>query len=767
MIAGQPPFQSSSQNEIYERARNVDYAWPKDGKIANDVPEEVKDLVARLLKVDADRRPDPDHIVGHSFFSMHGGDAIPARMDRSFRLGVPDYLDKESRPRGDVMLPGTERLSVRTLAKTCGVGYLPGCTAPQTPVGEDIDLSLYKECAAEEAAGLGPIVPLPDNIVYSSKYAFDAQLVRQDIPAKASSQKKSLSEATAEVPHLPKQENDLLNSKSGRNHRVQFQSHAATLRAAPFASKPMPSQAEVGNQGTDHEKPASKARTLVAASARRGLLNEMPVRPTSVASDQISGNLERKPRTTRSKKAVAIDEAPVEPPAEPAFKPQPRRPMTKDEYIDATSPEPDKRRSELAARNRARIASNVQKEFDNKPESRRYASVRARTTAPDQLSTSSSIPQKLIGPDEVVEDMQDSKPDEVLQNLRILKENLEASLSNYSKRIADHDHQTIEAGKKLFKHRPVVVKWVDYTNKFGIGYILANGTVGCIFKGESSSSNGNSNSVANPTCVVVADSETHLKKRKNVPTYPERHQIVHRRGAPVEFIENCGDAGLKRVLCSPSDFQVRVSASGVAEKLGPGNTAFEFEKRRKLCLWDKFGKYMTQAMSKDDSDPTSSSSESHADSDRSVRRRNGAAATAGGSGTIAGPYVKFYQRLGNVGIWGFGDNSLQFNFPDHTKLFISSSGHWADFYHLPATAARSLRQGRKLDAGDLADRAVLSYPLDVMLAGEWAAGDEGEEEVMSFKDVVRENELREKVGFVKEVVGTWVAEGGLGMMGRA
>ena len=487
----------------------------------------------------------------------------------------------------------------------------------------------------------------------------------------------------------------------------------------------------------------------------------MPVRPTSVATDQISGNLERKPRATRSKKAVVIDETPVEQPAEPAAKTQPRRPMTKDEYIDATSPEPDKRRSELAARNRARIASNVQKELESKPETRRYASVRAKKTGSDQLPTDASLPQTLIGLDEVVEDMQDSKPDEVLQNLRILKENLEASLSNYSKRIADHDHQTIDAGKKLFKHRPVVVKWVDYTNKFGIGYILANGTVGCIFKGEpSTSNNSNSSSVANPTCVVVADSEIHLKKRKNVPTYLERHQIVHRRGAPVEFLENCGDAGLKRVLCSPSDFQVRVSASGVPEKLGPGNTAFEFEKRRKLCLWDKFGKYMTQAMSKDDSDPSSDADAAHFDSDKGGRRRNGAAAAGGGNGTIAGPYVKFYQRLGNVGIWGFGDNSLQFNFPDHTKLFISSSGHWADFYHLPASAARSLRQGRKLDAGDLADRAVLSYPLDVILAGEWA----GEE--VSFKDVVRENELKEKVVFVKEVVGTWVAEGGLGRMGR-
>lgn len=125
---------------------------------------------------------------------------------------------------------------------------------------------------------------------------------------------------------------------------------------------------------------------------------------------------------------------------------------------------------------------------------------------------------------------------------------------------------------------------------------------------------------------------------------------------------------------------------------------------------------------------------------------------------IAGLFVKFYQRLGNVGIWGYGDGSFQFNFPDHTKLVISESGTWLDFYHLPIPAAQTLKSGGILEAGALAERSVLCYPTNVMLNGTYRGHE--------FKEMVKENELDAKMTFIKDVVGVWAKEGGLGCMGR-
>lgn len=730
MLVGQPPFQSASQNEIYRKARSVEYDWPKPGKHQNDIPEEAKDLVCQLLKVEAEERPDPDQIVGHPFFAMHGGNAIPLIMEESFRRETPGYLDLKHLPRGDVMFQGTERLHLRTLARQCGVGHLAGDVLPQPAVGGDIDISMYGQCQEEEDLGHAPIVPLPIDMVYISKFETEkltpSAISRSDamdtdtaMSGTTTSLKRSERIDDFQVPDLPR--------------RAPVQSHAATLRAAHVSSKS-------SHQSTWSEDLVSSGRTVrnrvpAVASIRgsRGLLNELPVRPTLKSAD--AGGLEaktlaRNPRASRARKVHVLDD---EVPSNTSDRPQAIKPVTKDHYIDGAYSDPDAKRRDMSARTRARIASNVQKELANPDSKARKTSVEithARSIPAPEVTKPANM---LIGPDEVLEYLPNSKPDDVLRQLQKLHQELETSLKDISDE-KDHSHmQDVDIKHKDVKHRPVVVKWVDYTNKFGIGYILQNGTVGCVFKGDETSF---------PTCVVVADAESHLKKRKH-PVYPERHQIVPKKGAPIEFIENCDDDGLKRVLVPSSRYQLNVSASGVPDRLGPGFDIHDFEKRKKLSLWDKFGKYMTQTLGK--SDDAESNSIEEPNSSRSRRT------------SVAGPFVKFYQRLGNVGIWGFGDGSFQFNFPDHTKLVVSDAGAWLDFYHLPAHAAQVVKDGGYVDAASLADRSVLCFPTNVMLSGSYRGHE--------FGTLLETNELKDKVGFIKDVVGLWTREGGLGCMG--
>ncbi|KAF5016750.1 hypothetical protein F66182_11460, partial [Fusarium sp. NRRL 66182] len=80
MLAGFPPFQSKTQEEIYKKVKNLNYVWPKDKECANDIPIEAKTLVSSCLNLDEEKRPSADEIVDHEFFNMYPG-CIPRSLD--------------------------------------------------------------------------------------------------------------------------------------------------------------------------------------------------------------------------------------------------------------------------------------------------------------------------------------------------------------------------------------------------------------------------------------------------------------------------------------------------------------------------------------------------------------------------------------------------------------------------------------------------------------------------------------------------------------
>lgn len=195
-----------------------------------------------------------------------------------------------------------------------------------------------------------------------------------------------------------------------------------------------------------------------------------------------------------------------------------------------------------------------------------------------------------------------------------------------------------------------VIKWVDYTNRYGIGYVLDDGSVGCVFKAE----NGRPASG-----VLVRNGERHIRRKARALNkqkggdyfYSEVDQLVPLKGRPVEFFENSDNessnsqTGVRRALISPSLFEVKASSDGssgsgikVRTNSGLECARADAEKIKRVKLVDQFGKYMIGSLGRHDDDAT-------LEDDKPL--------------DTPGQFIKFYQRLGNVGIWGFGDGAFQ------------------------------------------------------------------------------------------------------------
>ena len=772
MLTGCPPFQSSSQKEIYEKVKNVSYEWPPHSQCINDIPDEAKDLVACLLKADAEERFAPDKIVGHPFFSMNGGSAIPSSIEPKCRVNKPSWLRPGS-PRGDVMDESCSTISLRMLARNCGVGHLPGRDEPFKVVGGNIDLSLYKECLAEEATETYPRVPLPRDMVYTSQTALldwpNEPQVNPEFIAPEDSRKKLQSknddiaaEAEDELsldlqliprrvpaihPNIPR----LQPIQSPNGQRAPPLSHAATLRAAQFST--MPTRRTIFQTKGIVQAEAIAARALPSYTGslrpRRGLLNEQPVRaaplrlaPVRSASDP--SNKLGSDQKTLSKAVTRVSRSKTASVPVTHQKPEPEAALGMNLSTRSVHEHEGKEPRYPAVQEKNKVPSLSQDRKVSIEKTEKSSSsgltlsgstLRDSMPAPPKQTSKKNPKKTLISPDEVVECISGTKPAEVLKNLRKIQVEIETSLRGMSSESRPASVGSILAKQNAVNSRPAVTRWVDYTNKYGVGYILNNGAVGCLFLTDGTYPR---------TCIHVKGAEAHIRKKKYA-SYSEKGQIVHKNGAPVEYLEFPTKENFKRIFVPSAQFQLDTRPDGTAEKMHPGTTMYDYEKRRKLIVWDKFGKYMCQKLEKVEVEESKEDNKT-----LPTRRRNQSHA--------ANHFVRFFQRIGNIVVWGYGNGAFQFNFPDHSKIVLSDSGTWLDFYHISTKTAGSLVHGVQPDYEDLSTRSVLSYPTSIIL--------EGTHEDTDFKDIIAKNELRDKLQFVNTVLGIWLDNGGLGCLGK-
>lgn len=107
----------------------------------------------------------------------------------------------------------------------------------------------------------------------------------------------------------------------------------------------------------------------------------------------------------------------------------------------------------------------------------------------------------------------------------------------------------------------------------------------------------------------------------------------------------------------------------------------------------------------------------------------------------------------------------QFNFPDHTKLVIlpgstRNASPWVDFYHLSASAARYLSGEGRMHPSGFDTRAVVSEEATILIS--IADGTYSNTVNEGLREILKANSFLPKIGFIKDVLRTWIKHGRLG-----
>lgn len=557
MLTSKPPFQSSTTDEIYRRARERDYEWPTAETSQKYISQEAKDLVATMLE-DADQRPDPDMILEHSFFTSG---YMPQESDMTPRLRelAPEGQEFYATRMGSSLQTQSYR-NLKDMCRECGIGRW---SAEQV-----IHTQVWKEMAAEEKAGLTPVIPLVDGTVYRP---FDDWL------------------------------------KEHQQVRTKYASSVSSTSRALGSEDPLSSTVRAPTTGLLRQPPQSFAAQQRAQSKPVATSGVPKLKPTTetIASGSQSTRI-RTSRDTARATVVKEEEIPEE-----AFK-----------NLRIST------RTQLPS---ARSAPNVQ--------TTERAGTISSTVAPShkrQVSEITPRPASLFSPSERPVSISGTKPDEILDRLLRLQAELERALN--SRTMAIISSKTVTP-----PHPHIVVKWVDYTNKFGLGYILNDGSVGCVLR-DIPTTEGNKTALLPPAGVFIRGAEKHILRRQD-EAYKDRNQPIPMT-EPIKFFENNGEAGLSEVMVSPEHFQVSVNEDGTAGKMNPGKDIYQHRKRERIILWKKFANYMI-AYGRDEA----------------IEEAEMEAAMSPGQKGTAAELVTFYQRFGDVGCWVFCDGHLQVRYP--------------------------------------------------------------------------------------------------------
>ncbi|KKY26475.1 putative serine threonine protein [Phaeomoniella chlamydospora] len=738
MLTGGPPFASKTQPEIYAKLKQLEYSWKTDG--LNYIPPQAKELVASCLNLTATERPEMDDLVDHEFFRMG---TVADELSPGCRSSSPEWLEMAD-PRGDRARRGYG-VPYETICSICGVGKSPS-GSNRLSVGENASKSALIEVELENKQGLAPVVPLPAGFLYRQFTAAkeDWTVVRKYPVAapKLKGRKKALSPDLMDMNNVAVALPDIKAATATvLPPRAPMQSFAAQQRQAALPNRTLPRPQVKHIENDPPLEPRLKDNRSATVESTREYLRERPVRSISGMSTRSNSTREVTSSKAMSTKSTTMSEAIG------------RRVKSQ---LRSTSADVMPQLLKSASVGRAAAVTGTLSQFSDTSSSSKSSStlnssdsnehhVRGSSDRTDpeinaqykatgvRTCPIDSSAWKLLDPNEHTSLLRSSRPRDILASLRMFRDNISGEHQSSTNRLHGPSQPP-----------PIVEKWVDYTGKYGIAYILSDHTVGCIFNSSESNSRP-------ACCIVVRDGRAHFIQKTSRLSVEEGHNLLPPTGSPVEFYEHHAGDGLRKAVVPTNHFNISGGKANI-------QTTYDREKMKLVLLWDKFGKYMTKTLSSEDLEA--------ADTQQSLTRLSASSSTR---------FLKFYQRIGNVGVWGFSSSSsavssadssaFQFNFPDHTKLVLYENGAYLDLYHLQAADAIQLNHTGNVSPRALERRRLMTIRVsDVIAKIEDPSGSSSRLRSIE-KDVLTSNQVEQKLQWIRDVMDIWIKEGGLGKMG--
>jgi myosin-1 len=564
LAVGKAPFHAAKKEEIYVKLQKREYEWPDLSQHQNDISNDLRELVGRVL-VDEDARPGLDTIVSHSFFKTA---FIPDQIPSTGTSIRPSWSIKP--PSAAVMRRGYSDCWWE-LCQSSGVGeYAPGQCFPVA--GGGVSTSIYKECEREIKAGKQPEVPVREGTVYTPFVDTRRSKSQKNNLSKISEEKETSGSST----YLTE-----LSSNSRNNQPpnvVSVKSHASLRLKENMVPAPL---MPLRTAASTEPRRAKSTRGRVEG-AKVGVSRETTIKIQRISSDPPKQSAEQAtqqlpdPTTTQTGERLPRSTARG-------------RLASKEAKSAPTTEDPPKTAGTLLQERPIRVRATRTASQTKEP-------VPIPAEIQTEVKTRRALPPSNIEP-LPSSNLEFTDPVDVLARATQLRNNLISVLSTKAGRSFSGTVDTLRRSIPL----PFVSKWVDYSKKHGIGYVLADGSIGCVLIG----------SAKKPvTHVVVRNGYTFLSK-------PFQDAVVSISKIPLKFYTQQDD-GLIELKEMDGD---KRKANGI--------------------LWAKFGRYMCQTLSSGNAEKKEMD-DGEQDEDR--RRML---------------IVRFYQRVGTVGVWGFSDGCFQ------------------------------------------------------------------------------------------------------------
>lgn len=740
MLVGVPPFQSKTQQEIYSKLRTLDYEWKVDTrKTYNDIPDDAKTFVAACLNLVATDRPEMDDLVEFQFFKSGViADVLSVDCMRSKPLWLLD-----SEPRGD-RVRGGHGVDHTAICEESGVGKYP--TGGYRPsAGEKGTISALVEIEAENRKGCAPITPLPEGILYRQftdpepqRAAFQKSMAARPRSKKPMDEARGIISGVSSRPPPADTFPQQSLARPVQSFAAQQRRQAAPVKPAIQPAAP----ARHETLGSDEAKAVPEAKGLLKARPLRAVSTRAA--PTAIGDamstrssarlaqlDNLSQQLQQEADKVNTQNSAGISQNGV-----PRSRGIPRpKTVTNTRNLERPASALSSSSSEEQPRRAHRTtATNTETKRAKTVTTVSLAEVEEEFAKGMILDTAPALPSRKIFKPRMVEDrdaftrVHGTSHTHIMRSLRDLHASLGAN---------KEAPVTTKANLRDSPPYPRVEKWVDYATKHGIAYLLTDGSLGMILKSREDDNKASS-------CVVVRNAKRHTEQRAR----GKEHQYVPQQAgaSDVEFYEQVDPSEPVRRLDVPAskfrlDLEKHSSQSQAANALLSGLRGAESQRLKEVGLLDKFGKYMHKQMSTSDSFETAPDKEA------------------------VGHLIHFYQRLGNVGAWRFADGGIQFNFPDHTKIVIyqghsvlSEAETLVDLIYLEPRDAKDMAAYGLVTHEALERRDLKTFRLcDIQRTNGLRRSE---------VEIIRTNEVQEKLDWIRAVIGCWLKEGGLGWTGN-